>query len=850
MRSIGISACVALALCTTAPRVSALNANVAAQLSWNATTTVTNTTVTGSTTVLNLFVRFTNVESFKGAEIDLRWDPPGDKDAACVALASAFYKTSAGTSCTYLNRGTTVPVTVADENGHFHVAWANAGSLQTCSAGSVIQMQFDLSGCGDPATEGTGTWRLCSALILDSLNVSRSITSLGTPATTNNDTSHSPGCNQPPVLSSLSNQTIVSGEHLQFAFSASDPESDPLTLTVWPLPLGATAQQTANTLTVDWTPLANNSQIGEYALTATAFDGRDSVSAPFTIDVLRLNHAPTITAIMDQSVTEGAELVVPLSASDQDGDPFTLTLGDNAPAGAAITGGAFRWTPSAQAAQVNNGVVSGVGIVAADNFGASSTETFDIHVTDLSPPTISFVADQVVKEGSMLVVAPTIGGNTDGDPLLTYGVGMPAGVTVDPQNAVLSWTPTFAQAGFYENVSLCASDGASSQCATFSITVTDVNRDPVLTAIMDQFVAVGSTLSVIPEASDPDSDPLTWSGQNVPGGAAFDAMTGAIEWTPQPGDSGVYPDVTLTVEDGKGGMASTMFTITVALNSAPSVDPIVDQTIAELTLLTVTPSATDPESDPLTWSGMNLPNGAAVDPASGVLAWTPPCGSAGTYPDVTLRAQDVFGGVGSASFAIAVTDVCTPAVAISAAPSHALARDAGAGPFTIRVDVLGDASLVHLRARDVSLEYAGESVIAKDVAAGAGARTALVAFDADAVLALLRGASERVTLVLVLDGETWRVPVDVVVAGASFAVGPSPARGSAVIHYVLNADAVVHLAVYGSDGRLVRTLRDGAETSGAHTVTWAGEPDARAGVYFVRGTIGRTSVSSRLVFVP
>src|SRR5437762_12594404 len=104
-------------LLATVVHATATFATLTAQLSWSATATQTNLTTPGE--LNNLFVLLpTGVSSFKGAELDLRWDPAGDPDAGCIAKTGITYKTSAGTTCTYLNRGTAVPVISTDEPGH------------------------------------------------------------------------------------------------------------------------------------------------------------------------------------------------------------------------------------------------------------------------------------------------------------------------------------------------------------------------------------------------------------------------------------------------------------------------------------------------------------------------------------------------------------------------------------------------------------------------------------------------------------------------------------------------------------------------------------------------------------
>ncbi len=72
------------------------------------------------------------------------------------------------------------------------------------------------------------------------------------------------------------------------------------------------------------------------------------------------------------------------------------------------------------------------------------------------------------------------------DDALTYAAsGVPTGATFDAATRTFSWTPTFAQAGSYP-VTFTVTDNGSpvlDDAETITITVTNVNRAPVLAPI-------------------------------------------------------------------------------------------------------------------------------------------------------------------------------------------------------------------------------------------------------------------------------------------------------------------------------------------------------------------------------
>ncbi len=83
--------------------------------------------------------------------------------------------------------------------------------------------------------------------------------------------------NTPPTVSDLGPYTVTAQSELNVLVVASDPDSDPLSLSASGLPAGASfVDNTDNTASFSWTPDTN--QIGSYALTVVASDAQDSAS--------------------------------------------------------------------------------------------------------------------------------------------------------------------------------------------------------------------------------------------------------------------------------------------------------------------------------------------------------------------------------------------------------------------------------------------------------------------------------------------------------------------------------------------------------------------------------------------
>jgi len=80
---------------------------------------------------------------------------------------------------------------------------------------------------------------------------------------------------------------------------------------------------------------------------------------------------------------------------------------------------------------------------------------------------------------------------------------------------------------------------------------------------------------------------------------------------------------------------------------------------------------------------------------------------------------------------------------------------------------------------------------------------------------------------------------------------PNPFLGSTTIGFEVPDGTPARMAVYSADGRLIRTLVDGAGASGGRAVTWNGADEwgvpAPAGLYYIRLTAGgRTATGKAL----
>ena len=185
-----------------------------------------------------------------------------------------------------------------------------------------------------------------------------------------------------------------------------------------------------------------------------------------------------------------------------------------------------------------------------------------------------------------------------------------------------------------------------------SCTLTSQNRPPIITS-----TAVTSGLRLIAysypvAASDPDNDTLTFALTTSPPGMTINAATGAITWLPPvPGPV----NVAVHVEDGRGGVVTQEFVVTVSdpPNRPPDLKPIADRRIPRGAKFQLALAADDPDpEDALTFALISGPAGAAVTP-SPVFLWTP--AQLGQFP-ITVGVHDQAGASDSTNFTLEVVD--------------------------------------------------------------------------------------------------------------------------------------------------------------------------------------------------
>ena len=304
---------------------------------------------------------------------------------------------------------------------------------------------------------------------------------------------------------------------------------------------------------------------GVYIVQLLVSDGQ-ATSAPDGIVIGTSNSRPVAEAGADQAVVRGVLVQLDGSvSSDPDNDPLTHRWALlSKPAGStAVLSDPSAINPSFTADALGAYVAQ---LIVSDGTTDSEPDTVLIETVN-QPPVANAGPDQTVTAGDTVALDGSASFDPDLDPLaFTWTLSsVPAGsvAALSDSGAV---DPSFVAdlAGEYV-IDLVVNDGLAASLAD-QVTITadpGVNLAPVLGAIGNQTVALGSSLILGLSATDANGDPVSFlaSPLPLPAGAGLDSVSGAFSFTP---DETQVGDIALTFIASDGLLTdSESVTITV-----------------------------------------------------------------------------------------------------------------------------------------------------------------------------------------------------------------------------------------------------------------------------------------------
>ncbi|MGE0798665.1 MAG: Ig-like domain-containing protein [Lautropia sp.] len=413
---------------------------------------------------------------------------------------------------------------------------------------------------------------------------------------------------------------------------------------------------------------------GTLALTASVFstenpvsddefdstDNTNQASTALSVTWSAVNDAPVAvagTATTDEDTVLNGTLP---AASDADGDALTYAAGTTGPSHGTVavnSDGSYEYTPAADFHGTDS-----FSYVANDGTINSAEATITVTVNPVNDAPVVEDGTGSTNEDTPLTGTLPVGTDVDGD-LLVYG---PAGSNGPAHGQVeisgeggFVYTP---EADFHgtDSFDFSVSDGTTTVVRTFTVTVNPVNDGP--TATDDAYSATEDTPLVVPAATgvlandtDPDNDALTATVDTGPAhGTLVLNADGSFTYTPDADYSGT-DTFTYTIEDAEAAVSHATVTITVGgTNDAPVAVAGTATTDEDTVLNGTLPTATDADSDPLTYAaGTTGPaHGTVIVNPDGSYTYTPAADFHGTDSFTYVANDDT---VDSAEATVTVT---------------------------------------------------------------------------------------------------------------------------------------------------------------------------------------------------
>ncbi|PVG83399.1 hypothetical protein DDE18_08915 [Nocardioides gansuensis] len=418
----------------------------------------------------------------------------------------------------------------------------------------------------------------------------------------------------------------------------SDPEDDPLTVSVLTPPAHGTATVNADK-TVRYTPDADFCSAPTDTFTYQVNDGHghtDAATVTVTVDCGDDAPAPGADAVATPEDTP-VDIDVLANDSDADGDTLTLvSVADPTHGTATILAGKVHYTPDADYCGPDT-----FGYVVGDG-GSQANGSVAVSVTCAGDsPRPATDHGTTAEDTSVLLDVHANDTDPDGDTLTLGTLGAPAHGSVAKESGKVRYTPAADFCGSDAFTYVIEDSTGLTATGIAEVTVTCVNDAPVAAddaATTDEDEAVH--VHVLTNDHDVDADTLTITdASGAARGTLALTMVDAVTYTPEPGFCG-SDSFSYTASDGTESDHATVQVTVTCVNDPVVAGPVADRKTPWGDQLSVPLTATDGDTppDPLTWSLVSGPSGAVVL-SSGELLWTPTAAQVGEHR-VTAAVSD------------------------------------------------------------------------------------------------------------------------------------------------------------------------------------------------------------------
>ena len=377
------------------------------------------------------------------------------------------------------------------------------------------------------------------------------------------------------------------------------------------------------------------------------------------------NLPPIIAGSPTTQLMAGTQYSFIPSAADPDGDTLTFSA-TGVPSWLSFntSTGALTGMPG----ETNVGMSAMITVEVSDSHAVAQLNPFRIQVMSADPPlpgevnqapTIQGTPADSATVGQLYTFTP-VANDEDGDALAFSIVNKPSWATFTPATGELRGTPASNNVGTTNDIVIRVSDGElTTELPAFSLQViatAPVNRAPTITGTPGTSVTAGVAYNFRPVGNDPDGNTLQYSIQNKPNWATFSTTTGRLAGTPTTTDVGTSGRITITVSDGTASASLPAFTIQVnaPANRPPTISGSPPTSITVAATYGFTPSAADPDGNPITFQITNKPAWASFNTSTGRLSGVPAVGDVGSTASIVISVSDGTATASLPAFSLAV----------------------------------------------------------------------------------------------------------------------------------------------------------------------------------------------------
>ena len=431
--------------------------------------------------------------------------------------------------------------------------------------------------------------------------------------------------NQAPTANAGFPQTVIEGTRVYLSGSGSDPEDKGNVTFQWIAPHGILLTNPNSARPSFIAPAVGSfPRTLIFSLIVKDTEGLASLPATVRITVKKDNKPPKADAGEDQTVIEGAEVILHGSGFDpEDGENVTFRW--IASAGISLKNSNTA-TPSFIAPTLGEApLVLGITLIVSDSQGLFALDTVKVTVTANHAPIANAGADQTGKVGDTIQLDGSASSDLDGD-TLTYQwsfIEKPAGSDAILDSTEVSPSFDIDRSGIYI-ARLIVNDGQVNSIAD-TIKITTLNSQPIaiakISAPLGEIHKGDGVFLGGYDSYDPDSDPITykWSLLAPNGNEVTLNNPNTVEASFHPTQYGNYK-ARLIVNDGRIDSDQASIEITV-VNQAPTADAGDNKSVYGGEVVTLYGNGIDSEDgDNVTFewtapSGITLANPASSNPS-------------------------------------------------------------------------------------------------------------------------------------------------------------------------------------------------------------------------------------------